>query len=195
MKSRILIIDGHPDPTGAHFVHELADLYRQGAREGGKDVRMIRVGALRFPLLRNANAYLKGKVPPSILAAQKAITWADHVVVLYPMWFGTMPAKLKGFLEQLLRPGFAFAGRAAGQPPRRLLKGRSARIIVTRGMPELFDEVDRTPRNLRRIAAEVLALCGVRPVRVTVIEGAETLTDAQREKVRFDIRRLGHVAR
>jgi putative NADPH-quinone reductase len=76
-----------------------------------------------------------------------------------------------------------------------MLKGRSARIIVTRGMPELFDEVDRTPRNLRRVAAEVLALCGVRPVRVTVIEGAETLTDAQRENVRFDIRRLGHVAR
>jgi putative NADPH-quinone reductase len=195
MTSRILIIDGHPDPKGGHFVHELADYYREGAKEGGHAVKLMRVGALRFPLLRSAKAYVSGKVPASIVAAQKAITWADHVVVLYPLWLGTMPAKLKGFFEQVLRPGFAFAERGADQHPQRLLKGRSARIIVTRGMPQLFDEVDRSPRSIRNVASDVLAICGVRPVRIMVIEGTETMTDVERDKAHYDMRRLGALAK
>jgi putative NADPH-quinone reductase len=195
MKNRILIIDGHPDADGSHFVHELADFYRQGAKEGGHEIRILKVGALRFPLLRNGRAYLSGKLPASIAAAQKLVLWADHVVVLYPLWLGTLPAKLKGFLEQLLRPGFAFEKRGAGQPPKRLLKGRSARIIVTRGMPEFFSEVDRSPRSIRNVTADVLEVCGVRPVRVTVIDGPEVLTDVEREKIHYDMRRLGALAR
>ena len=195
MKNRILIIDGHPDPKGPHFVHELADFYRQGAKEGGHEVKVLRVGALRFPLLTSGKAYLKGKVPASIVAAQKLIRWSDHVVLLYPLWLGTLPAKLKGFIEQVLRPGFAFEPRGPGQHPRRLLKGRSARIVVTRGMPELFDEVDRTPRSIRNVAADVLAVCGVRPVRISVIEGPEMMTEVERDKAHYDMRRLGATAR
>lgn len=195
MSQKILIIDGHPDPKGPHFVHELADFYRQGAREGGHAVRLLRVGELRFPLLRNHRAYLSGKVPESIRSAQKSIAWADHIVVLYPLWLGTVPAKLKGFLEQVMRPGFAFAQRGPGQRPDRLLAGRSARIVVTRGMPELFDEVDRSPRSIRSVASDVLGLCGIRPVRTLVIGGADTLTTHARDKARFDMRRLGLLAK
>ena len=195
MKNRILIIDGHPDPTGGHFVHELADFYRQGAREGGHDVKVIRVGELRFPLLRNAKSYLKGKVPPSILTAQKAITWADHIVVLYPLWLGSLPAMLKGLLEQVMRPGFAFEKQGGGRHPKRLLKGRSARLVVTKGMPELFDEVDRSEHSIRSLASDVLGLCGIRPVRTTVLEGADTMKDVERDKARYDMRRLGARAR
>ena len=195
MTNRILIIDGHPDPKGSHFVHELADFYKQGAKEGGHAVRLLRVGELRFPLLRSSKAYVSGKTPASIAAAQKSILWADHIVVLYPLWLGTMPAMLKGFFEQVLRPGFAFSERGAGQHPHRLLKGRSARIVVTRGMPQLFDEVDRSPRSIRNVAEDVLSVCGVRPVRVMVIEGTDALTDVQRDKAHYDMRRLGAEAK
>ena len=195
MKNRILIIDGHPDSKQSHFLHELAEFYEHGVKEGGHQVRKIHVGTLRFPLLRSSRAYMSGKLPPVIAAAQKSILWADHIVVMYPLWLGTMPAKLKGFFEQVLRPGFAFAKRGAGQHPLRLLKGRSARIIVTRGMPELFDEVDRSPHSIRNVAGDVLALCGVRPVRITVVEGPETLTDVQRDKLHYDMRRMGAFAK
>ena len=195
MKNRILIIDGHPDPKGSHFVHELAEYYRQGAKESGRQVRTLRVGELRFPLLRSARSYLSGKVPPPIAAAQKSILWADHVVVLYPLWLGTMPAKLKGFIEQVLRPGFAFEQRGAGQHPRRLLKGRSARIVVTRGMPQLFDEVDRSPRSIRNVVADVLEICGVKPVGVTVLDGVETLSDVEHDQARYEMRVLGAAAK
>jgi putative NADPH-quinone reductase len=195
MAHRILIIDGHPDPAGAHFVHELADFYRRGAKEGGHEVRLVRVGALRFPLLKNASAYVRGKVPASIAAAQKSIVWADHVVVLYPLWLGALPAKLKGFLEQVMRPGFAFETQGGGRHPKRLLKGRTARLVVTKGMPELFDEVDRSEHSIRSLASDVLGLCGIRPVRTTVLAGTDTMKDVEREKARYDMRRLGARAR
>jgi hypothetical protein len=62
-------------------------------------------------------------------------------------------------------------------------------------MPELFDEVDRSPRSIRNVAVEVLEICGVRPVRITVVEGAETMTDVERDKVHYDMRRLGAIAK
>jgi len=195
MSHRILIIDGHPDPKGTHFVHELADFYRQGAKEGGHDVRLVRVGALRFPLLRSASAYVSGKVPKAIADVQKSITWADHIVVLYPLWLGSLPAMLKGLLEQVMRPGFGFEQQGGGRRPKRLLKGRSARLVVTKGMPELFDEVDRSEHSIRSLASDVLGLCGIRPVRTTVLEGADTMKDVERDKARYDMRRLGARAR
>lgn len=195
MKNRILIINGHPDPKGPHFVHELAKFYEQGAREGGHAVRVLSVGAMRFPLLKNSKAYVSGKVPASIRAVQKSLLWADHVVVFYPLWLGTLPAKLKGLFEQVLRPGFAFAQRGAGQHPARLLKGRSARIVVTRGMLELFDEVDGSPSSVRNVIGDVLGLCGVKPVRISVVVGPEGLTGVQRDKIHYDMRRFGAIAR
>jgi|OpeIllAssembly_1097287.scaffolds.fasta_scaffold143248_2 putative NADPH-quinone reductase len=195
MTHRILIIDGHPDPAGSHFVHELADYYRHGAKEGGHDVRLIRVGALRFPLLRNSKAYVTGKVPAAIVAAQKSIKWADHIVVLYPLWLGTLPAKLKGFLEQVMRPGFAFAQQGGGRRPAKLLKGRTARLVITKGMPELFDQVDRSEHSIRSLAADVLGLCGIHPVRTTVFEGSDTMKSVELDKARYDMRRLGALAR
>ena len=85
-----------------------------GAKEGGHAVRLLRIGDLRFPLIRNSRAYLSGETPESIRAAQKSIARADHIVLLYPMWLGTVPAKLKGFLEQVMRPGFASSGAGQG---------------------------------------------------------------------------------
>jgi putative NADPH-quinone reductase len=82
-----------------------------------------------------AKAYEKGAVEAG---HEVRVAWADHLVIIYPLWLGSMPGMLKSFFEQLLRPGFAFAPAAGRGMPRKLLKGRSARIIVTMGMPALF---------------------------------------------------------
>lgn len=89
----------------------------------------------RFPLLADPGQWHEGILPPALLPAQEAIARAAHLVLVYPLWLGDMPALLKGFLEQTLRPGFALA-RAPSNPLKAgLLGGCSARIIVTMGMP------------------------------------------------------------
>lgn len=195
MAHRILIVDGHPDGAGTHFVHELARYYRAGAREGGHATRMLHVGKLEFPMLRRNTEFVSGKVPRSIRAAQKSIAWADHLVFLYPLWLGTMPAVLKGFVEQVFRPGFAFVERGPALSSQRLLHGRSARVVVTAGEHGLFHGRYRTEHSLKSFEAGLLGLCGIRPVRVTLIEGVDTLTEPQRDKTFFAMRRLGFLAR
>src|SRR5690606_40376980 len=100
-------IQGHPDPRGGHFGHALAQAYAEGAASAGHELRTIAIAALDFPLVRTREEWEDGRPPPAIAAAQEAIAWANHLVLVYPLWLGAMPAVLQGFLEQVMRPGFA----------------------------------------------------------------------------------------
>jgi putative NADPH-quinone reductase len=137
MNRRIVIVQGHPDRDTAHFGHALAEAYAHSAREAGHEVQVVTVAELDFPLLRSKSEWDHGEVPEALAPAQKAIQWAEHLVFFFPLWLGGMPALLKGFLEQIARPGFALATPGKGLPAK-LLKGRSARIVVTMGMPALL---------------------------------------------------------
>jgi putative NADPH-quinone reductase len=100
----ITLIQGHPDPTGGHFCHKLADAYLQGAATSGHAVEVINVAQLEFPLLRSQAEFHGGPVPSDIARAQTALANAEHLVFIYPIWMGTMPALLKGFLLRALVP-------------------------------------------------------------------------------------------
>ncbi len=147
MTRRILVLDGHPDPRGEHFVHGLATAYRESAVSAGHAVRTIVIASLDFPLLRSPDEFQKGRPPASILAAQADIEWANHIAIFYPLWLGSMPALTKGFFEQALRPGFAFGPAKGRGLPQQKLKGRSARVVVTMGMPIVLLQVV-LPRTL-----------------------------------------------
>jgi len=137
MPHRITIIQGHPDPAGDRLCHALADAYAAGAEAAGHEVARIEVARLDFPVLRTQHDFEHGQVPDSLVEARDAIVSAKHLVVVFPLWHGTMPALLKAFLEQVMRPGVALEYRKHGFP-RGLLTGRSARLVVTMGMPALI---------------------------------------------------------
>jgi putative NADPH-quinone reductase len=161
--SRILVIQGHPDPAGGHFGHALAGAYEDAACEAGHEVRLITVARLALPLLKNTKEW-EGEPPRAVREAQATIAWAEHLVIFYPLWLGDMPAVLKGFLEQVMRPGFA-----VGKGTKGLLKGRSARIVVTMGMPAFFYKLYFRAHSLKSLKRNILGFCGIAPVRSTVI--------------------------
>ncbi len=136
MARRIVIIQDHPDPNDRRFGHALADAYAEGAQEAGHEVKRIWVAELKVPLLHSKADWESSPTPEAIGQTQAAIAWANHLVILYPLWLGAMPALLKGFLEQVLQPAFAFEYQSKGMP-KKLLKGKSTRIVVTMGMPAL----------------------------------------------------------
>jgi putative NADPH-quinone reductase len=176
---RIAILQGHPDPAGGHFVHALADAYERAAREAGHEVRRIDVARLEFPLVHNAKQWEWQPVPEPIGEAQQAIAWAQHLVILYPLWLGDMPALLKAFFEQALRPGFALGKAPPGRMPKKLLAGRSARIVVTMGMPAFFYRIYYRAHSLKSLKRNILEACGVAPVRSTLIGMVEGSNDAR----------------
>ena len=195
MKKRILIIDGHPDSNQARYVHALAHAYQQGAESAGHEVRTIAVGALEFPLLRTSEEFQSQAPPDVIRECQQNLAWANHWLILYPLWLGSMPAALKGFFEQTLRPGFAFAAAAKGGLPRKLLHGRSARIVVTMGMPAFFYRWYFRAHSLKSLERNVLAFCGIAPVHASIVGMVEGLGDARRAGWLKRMQELGRAAR
>ncbi len=164
MAKRIAIIQGHPDAAGHHLLNAMADAYAEAAISAGHQVRRIEVARLDFPLLRTQAEFESGELPPALTQAREDMRWAEHWVFLFPLWHGTMPALLKGFLEQIFRPGFAMEYREKGFP-RRLLAGRSARIVVTMGMPVLLYRWYFGAFGVRSFERSMLRFAGIKPIR------------------------------
>ena len=174
-RRRILLIDGHPDPHADRFVHALCAAYATGARDSGHDVRTIALSELSFPLLRTASDFNDSAPCTEIWHAQQAIAWAQHVVILFPLWLGTMPALLKAFLEQVFRPRFAFRTDAGAHFPTQLLKGRTARIVVTMGMPSLLYRSWFGAYGVKTLKRSILSFSGFGPVRTSLIGAVEAI--------------------
>jgi len=190
--ARILIIDGHPDGDPARLIHALADAYEAGAADAGHEVRRIAIAALDFPLLRSKRDWEEGEPVPAIRAAQADVAWAEHIVFLYPLWLGDVPALLKGFLEQVARPGFAIGSRSGVNGG--LLKGRSARVVVTMGMPGFFYRLFYRAHSLKSLERNILKFAGLGPVRHSVLGMVEGKPE-RRARWLEDMRRLGAKAR
>ncbi|MEJ7806622.1 MAG: NAD(P)H-dependent oxidoreductase [Telluria sp.] len=174
----ILLIQGHPDTSQDHLCHMLADAYTSGAAEGGHTVRSTEVAQLDFPLLRNQREWEHAEAPVGLRQTQDDIRWAQHLVLVYPLWLGDMPALLKGFLEQVARPGFAFAHDSHTPLAKKPLAGRSARLIVTMGMPTPMYRFYFRAHSVKTLKRNILRFVGIAPVHETLI-GMAGSPDAQ----------------
>ncbi|MEX3008619.1 NAD(P)H-dependent oxidoreductase [Hoeflea sp. TYP-13] len=193
--TKIAIIQGHPDPGGNRLCHALGHAYAEGAREAGHDVTAIEIGKLEFPLLRSQDDWHAGEssTPPGLLDAQQACLSADHFVFIYPLWLGTMPALLKGFLEQVFRPGIALS--YGDGFPKALLKGKSARIVITMGMPALAYRYYFMAHSLKNLQRNILGFVGIKPIRSILFGMVEQASDKKRQSWLDKMRALGREAR
>lgn len=178
---RILVILGHP--SGESFCAALADAYAGAARAAGAEVSVLRLGDLDFdPILHHGYAR-RQELEPDLEAARAAILEAAHVVFVYPIWWGSVPALLKGFLDRCFLPGFAFAYRDERQSlPDKLLKGRGGRLIVTLDTPGWFNWLAYGAPGHRMMTRTVLKFCGISPVRRTVCAPLRNSTPAARAR-------------
>jgi putative NADPH-quinone reductase len=188
---KILVLNGHPDGSPDRFCAALAEAYCRGAYLAGWQVRRANLADLPFPMITDRVTFEKGTPPPNLADLQCNIQWADHLVIIFPLWLGSPPARLKGLLEQTFRYGFALGtpggkGQAGG-----LLKGRSARLIVTMGMPAIVFRLLFGAFGVRAVERGILFLSGFHPIRRTLVGGIETATPAQRAAILRKIEALG----
>ncbi|HYF58751.1 MAG TPA: NAD(P)H-dependent oxidoreductase [Burkholderiaceae bacterium] len=176
--ARVLTIQAHPD-TAPHLCHALEAAYAAGAAEAGHEVRRVDVASLDFPMLRSRDDWEHGELPSSLADAQRDIEWAQHLVLVFPLWLGDMPALTKAFLEQVARPGFAFERDAANPFGRKRLGGRSARVVVSMGMPALVYRWLYRAHSLKSLERNILGFVGIAPVRETLV-GRAGQVDADR---------------
>lgn len=184
MPRRVLVILGHPDNDPKRLCRALADAYAEGARSAGHEVRFIDIATLDIPILRTMEEFAERPLPVTLEEAARAIEEAGHIVFVFPLWLGTMPALLKAFLEQVMRPGIAFAYPEAGKGgfAKALLKGRSARVVVTMGMPAPFYRFWYLGHGVAGMRRNILNFVGIGPVRETLFGMVEGAGDARRRK-------------
>jgi NAD(P)H dehydrogenase (quinone) len=106
---KILILNGHPDNVSYNYA--LAEAYFKGAIASGADVQIIHIRDLHFNLNLQYGYRKRTELEPDLLMAQEKLKWAEHLVLVYPVWWGSVPAIMKGFLDRTLLPGFAFQKR------------------------------------------------------------------------------------
>ncbi|MNI36446.1 hypothetical protein D3C73_904950 [compost metagenome] len=177
---KVVIIQGNPAPDS--FCAGVADAYRAGAEKQGAQVRQITLRELEFSI-NLANGYKKRtELEPDLVQAQESIKWAEHLVFVYPVWWGTMPALLKGFLDRILLPGYAFKYRPNSSFWDKLLTGKSARLLVTMDSPAWYDRFMYGSPSLRSMKKATLQFCGVNPVKSTIFPEVRKSSEASRTK-------------
>ncbi len=186
MSKRVLVVLGHP--SSESFCAALTESYVEAARSAGHDVRVLRLDALSFdPVLRSGYRQAQ-PLEPDLLRAQADIIWAEHLAFIYPIWWGGIPALMKGFFDRVLLPGFAFQYRAGKAFPEQLLKGRTAHLLVTMDTPPWYYRwVYRMP-GLHQVRKTTLQFCGIRTLR-TLMFGPLLGSSAQRRGAWLELAR------
>ncbi len=193
MKKKILIIDAHPNQNS--FCSALAESYAKGAQSSDFEVQKLSLRNLKFEMnLRDGYRKIQ-ELEPDLIEAQNKIKWCEHLVIVYPIWWGAMPALLKGFLDRCWLPGFAFKYHDKDIFWDRLLAGRSARIIVTSDAPTLYNLIMHFNAPVRIMKNMILGFCGFKPVRTTAIGSVKTLSEMKRRKVLDEVLALGQKGR
>lgn len=190
---RIAILDGHTDHES--LTTGLCDAYARGAESARHEVRRITPRDLAFePVLRGYRD--RGELEPDLVAAQETISWCEHLVVVHPVWWGQMPALLKGFIDRTFLPGWAFKFHEDDPWWDRLLAGRSARLIQISATPVWAMWVANWNAPLIATKGSVLSFCGFKPVRTTQFGGVnKDFTEAQAAPWLAKVERLGAAAR
>lgn len=186
---KILIINGHPNVEA--LGSEFARVYTRAAKEAGHEVKLMHIADLQFdPILHKG--YLKiQELEPDLLQAQKEILWAEHIVITFPMWWGTVPALLKGFLDRTLLPGFAFKYHKDDPFWDRLLKGRTGRIIFTTDAPAWYNWIVNRDPAIRMMKTTVMEFCGIKPVGVTQFDSVKNRKPEEIKKFLQKVQDLG----
>ncbi len=177
--SKVFILMGNPDSDGT-LGSELADHYASEARAAGHDVRRTNIGDLSFdPILHKGYKEIQ-QLEPDLVKVQDDMKWADHFVLIYPLWWAGMPALLKGLWDRIFIPGFAFHFHEDGMGWDKLLDGKTARVLITsKNWPIVERILFGDFKN--EVGRALLGFAGY-TVRITEIGRSEGMPDDMKDK-------------
>ncbi|WP_186755941.1 NAD(P)H-dependent oxidoreductase [Echinicola salinicaeni] len=186
---KTLIINGHPDKESFSFA--LAAAYKKGLVKSNAEIKEINIRELNFNPNLQYGYRKRTELEPDLLDAQEKLKWAEHLVWVYPVWWSSVPAIMKGFLDRVLLPGFAFKKRENSLFSDKCLKGKTARIICTLDQPAWYYRwIYKSPSH-HAIKKGTLHFIGIRKVRITTIGPIRLSKEAYREKWLQKVEKLG----
>lgn len=186
---KTLIINGHPDKES--FCFALAESYKKGADSAGADCKLVHLIDLEFNPILTFGYRKISELEPDLVKIQEEILAADHLVLVYPNWWATFPALLKGFLDRVLMPDFAFKYHEDSPFWDKLLAGKTARMIVTMDTPKWYYFLMNKNAGHNAMRIGVLEFCGIKPVKITSFAPVKSSDEAKRKKWLAKVEELG----
>lgn len=185
----ILIINGHPNKKSLNFA--LAESYKKGALESGANVSEINICDLKFNPNLEFGYEKRMDLEPDLLDSLEKIKKANHIVWVHPVWWGGLPAIMKGFIDRVFLPGIVFSYRENSVFWDKLLTGKTSRIITTLDQPSWTYKLLFTNPSVNQLKKCILQFCGVSPVGVTYIENVKTSNADKINKYLSKVNELG----
>jgi NAD(P)H dehydrogenase (quinone) len=190
--AKIMIVVGHPHTDS--YCGALGEAYKRGAESGGHEATLFALGRMQFDAILREGNRREQALEPDLLEARQALMASNHLVFVFPLWCGDMPAILKGFIERVLQPNLLAIKAAGGKADWKVLKGKSARVIMTMGMPVWFYRWYFGAYALKLLRRNILRFTGVKPVRATIHGMIETVSDDRRRQWLREAEALGRQA-
>ncbi len=188
-KKKILIINGHPDKES--FNYAISEAYKTGGVKSGSEIKEIKIRELTFNPNLQFGYRKRTELEPDLLNAQELIKWADHLVWVYPVWWGSVPAVMKGFIDRVFIPGFAFKKREGSVWWDKYLTGKTARLICTLDQPAwYYKRVYRSPSH-NAMKKSTMQFVGIKKVKITTIGPIRLSKEEYRKKWLHKIETLG----
>lgn len=185
----VLVITGHPDPES--FCSALSHAYIEAAAKTTANVREIDLSRISFDPNLKYGYRKRIELEAELVEAQELIRWADHLVFVYPTWWGTVPAVLKGFFDRVFLPGFAYKYRENSSLWDKLLKGKTAHLIVTMDTPPWYNRWVYGRAGHLVMKRNILGYCGIKTVRITEFSPVSSSTESMRGKWLEKAKELG----
>jgi len=186
----ILIILGHPNTES--YCGAIAHSYSEAAKAAGAQVESVALARLQFDLILHKGYTAIQELEPDLIHLQNAIQAADHIVFIFPTWWGDVPALMKGAIDRVILPGFGFKYRKGLPRWDKLLAGKSARIVTTMDAPSWYYHLVYRSPGTNMLKRALLHFCGIRPVRTTYIDRLRGRSDVWRRKA---LERIAAIAR
>lgn len=164
MAKKIVMLDGNPKSSS--YCQHLSDLYEIEANVYF-DIRRFNLSNMKFNPSLDCGYDSRQELEPCLVEFQKAILWADHIVIVTPIWWGGIPAKLKGLFDRSFLPGFSYKYEGENPSPVQLLKGKTSRIIVTMDAPSDYAEEQAAPA-VAQLDLFTLQFCGVKKAELNL---------------------------
>ncbi|HEX7617443.1 MAG TPA: NAD(P)H-dependent oxidoreductase, partial [Verrucomicrobiae bacterium] len=157
--------------------------------------KLFMLARMKFDAILREGYRREQPLEPDLVAARQALMSSDHLVFVFPLWCGDMPALMKGFIERVLQPDLLAIQGSHNRASWSILKGKSARIIMTMGMPGWFYRWYFGAHALKLLKRNILHFTGVSPVRSTVYGMVVGVGDEKRKQWLREVEALGHQAR
>jgi NAD(P)H dehydrogenase (quinone) len=178
---KILVINGHPDSQSLNS--SIVKAYIDGAKKSGATIKEIVISELDFDPNLSTGHKAAQSWEPDLVQAWDKIDWADHMVWVHPVWWGGVPAKMKGFIDRVFLPGKAFKYRENSIWWDKLLKGKSALLLTTSDQPYWYYRVINKRPSVNSFKRMTLQFSGVNPVKVKMFSPVRSLDSQGIKKV------------